>query len=515
MSSFLSRVGSILLNEVAPARHQLLNQPNLVSRSGGYAGSDYELPPHVASAMASVYTSSISTRDEYNKEFKRVESYYLVDSLIVNVSEDALTPDIVSGEILRLTSDNPTYQAELDRLQEIHDLDNIVNDIIYDLLSYGEYPLRMESAAGKGVIAIHDDVDFNTVIGFYKQGYPYKFMCKTPEGDTGRYKIEIRSPHDFAHFILSGRKIRIKTWDSFNQIDKEKLPENFKSLPSHVRVGRPLLYGVLAKIKELQLLENLIPASKLSELAAGSIIGVEVPPSTDPKEAFNIARQYENLFNKKVAVDINSGMMSAVDILTQAGKTKVIPTFNGKGGMQNIDVRNSAIVNDMTSTIKDVRDVICTSMGFPTELLYGGASKAETIKKYARYLRKIKAIQNCIANGVLQIAMTHLKNIDETKDVKLSDIQVEFRNEIVNIDELEKLEYNDTVISYSKNVLALVTELDQMGLKDTISQDDLKTWIKDQLSFINYDVNASHPEMAIDKAKLKDRPKGGSKFAQV
>ncbi|QIG71469.1 portal vertex protein of head [Rhizobium phage RHph_TM30] len=448
-------------------------------------GATPKASPVVASAMASVFTSAVNSRDDYLKEFNQVKGYYLVDALLTNISEDALTPDISSGEILKVTSPNEKYNRELEKFQKMFDLDNIVNDITPDLLSYGEYPLRMTIQPGKGVTEITDDLNPSAILGFYRQGYPFKFLVKT-KNRSNQDSYELKDPHEIAHFILSGRKIRVPTFSEHEKQELSKI-EGLSQLPSHARIGKPILFGVLSKIKELQLLEKLIPAVKLSDITAGSIVGVEVPASTDPKEAFNIAREYENLFNKKIAVDPQSGMLTASDILTVAGRIKVVPTFAGKGGMQNIDVRNNSNVSDVMNTIRDTRDVICTSIGFPTELFFGGASKTETIKKYARYLRKIKAIQNSIASGVLQICLTHLKNCTATRDVTLADLEVQFLNETVNVDELEKLEYHDATVGMLRNTFTFLNDIEDAGLNDIVDEDALKTFLQDKLNFLKYD----------------------------
>lgn len=449
--------------------------------------------PYVAGAMSATYTTAVKDRSDYVEQFEEIKNMYLTDTLIGNICEDTLTPDISTGEILKVSSPNETYNNELVRLQEKFDLDNIVNEFVSDLLSYGEYALRLEVEDGKGVKQIIDDVDQTKLIGLYKEGYPEKFLILSDDDS----KINIMKPHQYAHFILSSRKIKFNLDNLIDKYSKdEKLNNMIREIPRQARIGRPLLYGVISKIKELDLLEKLVPALKLADITSGSIVSVEVPPTTDPKTAFDIARDYENLFNSKVSKD-SSGMLGAVDILAQAGRMKVIPSFSNKGNLQAVDVKGNSTVNDIMNSIKDIRDVICTSIGYPSELLYGGASKSEVLKKYARYLRKVKSIQKAIANGIVQISLAHLKNIPSTKDVSVKDIKVDFLNEIVNIDELEKLEYQDTAIGFTRNTIEFINGLEENELyKDVIDKDELKAFIKDKLSFLSYNDN-----------KLKDRNK--------
>ena len=436
----------------------------------------------VASAMSATYTGACKSREDYNLDFETVKSHYLTFALLSNMSEDALTPDISSGDILRIVTSNDQCRDELERFQREFNLDSIVSDFVYDLLSYGEYSLKLNVEPGQGVIEILDTAPIGSIVAFYKQGYPFKFMVKDGK------KIKVEDPSSYAHFILSANKLNLPTFAGLTDKQLEELPQEVKDLPSHVRIGRPVLFGVIPKMKELDLMEKIVPATRLADIMAASIVSVEVPAQTDPQEAFNIAGIYEQLFNKKVTLT-DSGQLTAADILTQAGRTKVIPTWNGKGGMQNVDVRTSATDASIMDNIRDTRDVICTSIGFPTELLYGGASRSEIIKKYARYLRKIKAIQNAIAFGILQIVVAHFTNLEGYEGIQVSDFEVEFENETINIDELEKLEYHDAVISFIRNTFSFLADLANAGYDDLVNDDKLRKWMSDKLDFIDYEAD--------------------------
>jgi len=437
--------------------------------------------PIVASAMSALYASAINNRNEHNRQYEKVKGYYIVDALLSNISEDVLVPDITSGEVLRVTSPNNIINAELESFQRNVDLDNLVTEIVYDLLEQGEYSLRLITKEKAGLVDIIDDVKQDSLIAFYKQGYPIKFLISNKE------TVELHPPSRYAHFILSSRKIRVPVFAGVDKKRLEVVSEELRQLPSHARIGRPILFGVLSKIKELQLLEQLVPAIKLSQIQGGSIVSIEVPPSTSPKDAFTISREYENLFNKKIAINQESGDISAADILTTAGRIKVIPTFGGKGGLQNVDVKSDSNTSDITSSVTDLRNVICTSIGYPPELLFGGAGKLESIKKYARYLRKVKSIQQCIIGGITQICLAHLVNKDGMPPVTAKDIQVEFKNETVNIDELEKLEYFDASMSYVNNVVSTVNNiLAAPELAGSIDTNRFKNWLSNHVEFIDY-----------------------------
>jgi hypothetical protein len=451
-----------------------------------YVGVDHE----VASALSAVYTKTVSTRRDFLIEFDRIKPFYLIQGLLGALVEDALTPDVRTGDILQVGSHNEEVNRELIALQELFNFDQIVNDLIVDLLSYGEYTLRLCAERGAGITDIIDDLDQSRIVCFYAQGFPYRFLRQT-ERD-----IEVFPAYKFAHFCYGRHKLRVKIENEFLELGKYVDEFGFP-YPTYARVGRPLFYGVISKLKELMVLEQLIPASKLNQLLTGSLVGLQIPSSMSPDEGFKAARRYEQLLNRHRGVDRSTGELTIVDIIGVAGKIRVLPQFGDKGQLQNInDVKDNRNVDDLVSTIRDIRETICSSMGFPIEMLFGGQqpeNKPEFLKRYSRYLRKLKDVQFCIANGISQICLAHLANRGIT-NIRQSDIQVNFRNELVNIDELEKLEFHDAVIGMINNVHQFVETLSSGTLgAQFIDQDAYQAYLYRAFSLLGETNNFIRP----------------------
>jgi hypothetical protein len=459
----------------------------------------YGNDPKLNSILQTLFTNVGKTRKEFLEQIKTVENFYLVETIINSIIDEAITPDISSGDIFNIRSENQKINDILEEFQVNFDLDSIVQDFLPEmLLRYGEYYLRPVVEKGKGIVEIFDDVDPNEMISLYKSGFPYQFLRITsPETDTeGRSRMYVTPPYHYAHFILNGRKLRTKVDARFVR----DLPENIKSIPNHVRIGRPLLYGVISKIRELEVLEKLVPGTRLASITNGSIVGVEVPPATDPKSAFDIAKRYEELFNLKTAINAETGDMSAADILNVAGRIKVIPTFGGKGNINPVDSGATNSVVDLQQSVVDTREVICSSIGFPSGLIYNGMSRGEMLKQNARYLKKIKSIQDSIIKGITQLCLIHITNLDETIEVSHQDIIVEFNNESVNLDELEKLEYLDARISFIKSTIDFIGQLEALGMSDIVDRAVLRDWLSDKIEFLKTD-NHQSPD---GKARYND-----------
>ena len=433
-----------------------------------------------AEALGAMYGKSVETREDFMKQFMKVRDFYMVDAILTLYSDDALTPDTTSGEVVEVTSDNPTVKKLLEELQEEISFDGLVNDLIMDLLSFGEYTLRLKVEPGNGVVEVVDDVVQKDMVAFYRKGTPYCFMQKMGNNLT------LSAPVEFAHFTLGNRKLRINLGREFEQSgNKSKLvlPDG---LPTYVRIGKPLLFGVLGKIKELQLLENLVPAAKLKQITAGNIVGVQVPPTTSPKDGFAIVQKYQNLLNKKIGIDLANQDLSVADILNHAGETKVIPIFGDKGSLETVDVRENRNVDDLLSNIKDTREVILSSIGIPPALLFGDdGPKSEILKRYARYVRKLKSIQTAVSNGLKQVCLAHLANSGAIQDIKLDDIKVNFRNQLVNVDSLDKLEFSTAVIQTLRDMNEFIGELQESEtLRDVVNVETYKKFLKEQLILI-------------------------------
>lgn len=313
----------------------------------------------IASALVSVYTEAISSRRALITEHERIKSFYLTQALLTAIVEDALTPTIENQEIFQVHSQDPAIDKELDILQQMFSFDQIVNDIVQDLLLYGEYTLRLVTEEGRGVCEIIDDCDPSKITAFYEQGFPKYFLQMTDRD------IEVFPPYYFAHFVFGRHRLRIKLSNEMRYMG-DYLDAFGQPYPTYARVGRPLLYGVLYKMKELMVLEQLIPASQLNRVLSGSLLTVQVPPSMSPQDAFEASRRYENMINSKIGIDRTSGDISVTDILTTAGKIRVLPQIGEKGQLTNIqEAKENRTLDDLLNTVQDVRSVICGSMGFP------------------------------------------------------------------------------------------------------------------------------------------------------
>jgi len=487
------------LSRVRSARSQFETDPpgvNLLRDQGYLMGALFQ----------TVWSRVRNERTRIYKDIDELRKFYLANVLITQFATDALTPEVGTEEVLEVISvDKDSMVAEeLARLQGEYDLDAIVNSIKEDFLAYGEYYLSVEvdgtaDAPGKGLVGLRDDVEQNTIISLAEFGKVMSYLRVVKRGIGQTEKLELADKNTYIQFSFDPGRLRI---DLMKEMEPhiariKKLEKDFNTkIPRFVRIGKPILFDVIDKISELSLLEQLVPAIQLSNLASGNVVGLSVPANMDPEEAIKLCTALEELVNRKVSVNVDHKAISLENVMSSAGRVKLIPIWGEKTSpVTALSYRNTN-ESDMSKWAKDVREVVCGAAGIPVEVIFGGTTtsdkgaKVDLLRRYARYLRKLKAVQTAIAKGVLQIAGVHLvaKGIPFQEDK----VKVRFKNNLIEIDNLDELEYIDTTIGVLKNVIAFL----KVDMKEHVDQVRLAEYVKGELS-----VAGVPPEVFLDIAR--------------
>lgn len=413
----------------------------------------------VAAALSSIYTKVVRKRSEILREIERIRPFYMAQVIVDQIAEDSLSPDVTTGDVITVTSDDNAINTHLKQFDEDFGFDKIVNDIKEDLVAYGEWTLRVEISSGKGITGIFDDVEQNQVISIPRNGEIYKYLVLDDSG-----KAKLVEPNEYVKFMLGNGKLRVDLWDDVPFVNDPALQAGAVSaaggrrnqdmkgkVPRYVRMGKSMLYPIIPKIKELELLESLVPASKIAKLSAGTIVGVQVPAAFDIDKAFQAARRVEGMLNKKLGLDQTRKEMTVEDIISAAGRIKVAPVFGDKGQLIKTDYKPEE-PDDLLSAIEDIRRTICSAIGIPYEIIFGGQeTKGSLLKRYARYVRRLKAFQMAITEGVRQMVEIHLVN--KSLSFQPDKIKIEFRNKLIQVDVLDELEYLDSTVGMLRDVV--------------------------------------------------------------
>lgn len=491
---------------------------------------------HVASAYSTIYTKVSKERKNFMRDMDRHRDFYIVDVMVNTVVYDALSPDTTTGKILEITSNNPELKKELEVLKKRINFDQLLQDVVPELCFNGDYflktkidkvgsdkdnkivkdeldqdleddgntdkdaslaPVKKGQRDCQGLLEVKDILDQAEIIPLTQDGKRRSYLVQ--EGG----KIYVKHASEYVHFSLGGSRRRIKLFDELSDrlSDNEHVRESLANVPRFIRVGKPIFWGCLSKIRELELLEKLIPATKLSKLSQGTIVGVNLPDTYDLEKGLSAIKRVEGLLNKKIGVDPKLGELTVESIMATSGRYKAIPVFGDKGGIERIDYKETES-DDLLSNVKDIRDIICDALGIPSELIFksDGDNKSNILKRYTRYLKFLKMVQRSLQDGIRQIIKIHIANRPGVS-YKDEDIKVEFLNKLSEIDNLDNLEQMDITVSMLKNLKDFVTDfMDEMSpLQVDVDLNIFKTYINKNLATIGL-------TGMIKDVKLKPKP---------
>jgi hypothetical protein len=466
-------------------------------------------------ALIATFNKVLSNRKEAIDEINQIKDYYIAQVLREQIISDALAPDINSGEILEISSSDNEINDELINLQDRINLDQLILDISPELLTYGEYCLLPNIEKGKGVISIDDAIDGEYISALSSQGDIRGFLV--PETTGNGFIIEPK--HKYINFCLLGEKQRIRMSSdtsiySYSQKDKDK----FKGLPSYIRAGKSIYYKVIDKVKELQLLETLIPATRLAQLTNGSLVGVKVPETYDTIAALKYVQSVENTINKKVGIDPTRQQITIQNLINASGRLKCVPIFGSNGDVSKLDYKMSE-PQELLGDVKNLREVICTSIGVPYELVFGSIDSLSSIlKRHSRYIRKLRSFQFALTSGLTQMLLIHFGNLNNPKfkNIVAKDFLFNFKQKQVEIDNLDRLEFVDANVSLVKNLMSFIGDLEQNPyLKDALNKSEIAKMISGQLSILGMNIIDENKLEELDKIQQSIEPICGLKSTDI
>lgn len=414
---------------------------------------------YVINAYASMYQKVSQRLKNVISAVDSMREFYLFDVIVNQLTEDALAPQLGNDGVIRFSHKDTKVQDFVNDMKEKIGLDQMLQNIVPDLIAYGDYVLETDVRRGSGLLGLFDNVDQGSTVPLIQDGQVDAYL----HTDEMTGIVEKRHVSDFVLFSLGGQRIKVRFDASLPGLVKhnEKVKRFFKRTPKFLRVGKSMLYPVLAKLKELELLEKLVPATKLNKLSQGNMIGVPLPKDFDLERGFNAARQMENNINRKTMVDNNLKEITVEAILSTAGRTKVIPIFGEKGRVEQLNHRDTE-PDDMFNNTDVLRDNILDSVGVPSELVYkqkDTGSKNDLLKRHAKYRRKLKRIQAAVITGVREVLAIHLGNSEKYNHIDPKSVEIVLNNNLIDGDNLDRLEHMDITMSFLNNGMEFFDKL--------------------------------------------------------
>lgn len=442
----------------------IATDPAVVAQQSMRQASEQTVNGHLLTKFFEIST----TKQGIIQDIDTIKEFYFSQLIVDRILDDALNPTGNDNRVFKVDiigSDDEVDETATQLISDFVDEFNVqklIIDVASDLLYYGEYFLRLDvngmgdtSQTAKGIFNIHDDVDLSTVIPVFRDSDVSYLLS------LGKKKIETLQPSKMIYFSMPTNRIRIKV-DGIN--DKV----------SYLRMGKSVLYPVYGLIKELKFLEALVPIGFINDALATKLVSVNVPATTKPAEAQKIAQAFEKMINKSLKIDTNDRTDESIikSISSRVGEVKVIPNFGDKGDLQSEDFNSENKYAEMDEKVNDLRKMILTTIGIPASIMDDSGMKSDVIKDHIRYTKKLKSIQFALKEGLQRMLIVHLTN-NGFEYLHKEDIQVSFLN-VLNTDDLEKLEYIDLTVSMIDNFKSFVEDFEDNDKVDVNYEEYVK-----------------------------------------
>ena len=304
-----------------------------------------------------------------------------------------------------------------------------VAEIVPELLRDGEYAfgILFDPQNKKGITEIVDDFDVINLLPFYENNKLALVIYKNQHDDDKStvspwidFNSNDNSPvmykaDNIVFFRLNGpTKFKIKMDAFYNNEFKKLFHEKTGiRLPKYIRTSLPIYAGALDKLKRLKIMENVSTVLDLNDVLKPEIVHVTVPANTSPIEVDTIIRDYERHLNDMSGLT-EADTLDLQTLAAQANRRKVLPQWmDTKGTLTSAGINQAAKGQAAWDSIDKLRNLIALSIGIPPfyiNISANPAGKAETIKLYSRYTRKLTALQKTLADGIKDILMIHLEH---------------------------------------------------------------------------------------------------------
>lgn len=413
--TILSTVLSVY-NENIQTKRDLLTQSRLLYETSGIAAT-------IIDVMIDDGFNSFQNEDE---EFK-IE-YKLDQEDLDNLGEEY----------------QEQIQNIIDEFVEKFALKDKVADMVPELLRDGEYAFGVlfDENNKKGITEIIDDMDVINLIPFYENNKlafvinQNNFQEKTAQSPLlakfamNDQKPVAYKPDNIVFFRLNGpTKKRINMSCFYDKGFKKLFYESTGiKLPKYIRIPQPIYANAMKYMNRLKIMDNVATVLDLNDILKPEIVHVTVPTNTSSKEAQDIIRNYERQLNDISTLNTEDAMDFAT-LMAQANRRKVLPQWiDSKGSLNSAAINQSAKAAGAWDSADKLRNLIALNVGIPPFYINVSGTpieKAQIIKLYSRYTRKLTGLQKTLADGVKDFLMIHFEHMG--LNISRSNLVVKFK----------------------------------------------------------------------------------------
>lgn len=444
---------------------------------------------NIISSILSVYNDHIATKREILTQARNLFDtsdiiQTLVDVMIddgfnsfQNENEEFKILYELDGEELETLGEEYQEQIQniIDEFVEKFDIKARTAGIVPELIRDGEFAFGVifDEKNQKGITEITDDLDVINLLPFYNNSRLAFVINQNnlPQEQTNsntafmaayntNEKPVAYKPDNIVFFKLNGKTQRINMSNFYNTEFKKLFYEHTGiKLPKFVRTSLPLYYSAMKNLNRLKLMENVSTVTDVSDILKPEIVHVTVPTNTSPKEAQQIVKNYERQLNDVSGFQTDDSF-DLNTLTAQANRRKVMPQWiDTKGQLQSASVNQSNKGAGAWDAVDKLRNLIALNIGIPPFYINVSGQpidKAQIIKLYSRYTRKLTALQKSLADGIKDLIMIHLEHMGI--NISRSNLVIKFKS----ITSGDTLDDTDMLVGLVTGISDLYKALDEI-----------------------------------------------------
>lgn len=351
---------------------------------------------------------------------------------------------------------------------------------------YGDFFIRVQGQAGKGITTIAGIVHPSEVERLEWNGYLYGFRL---QGEK-----EVLKPWELIHFRLlggSGGKIKTVTGKSIKDSDK--------IIYDTAIYGSSVLDPARRTYKQLTLIEDHIIVGRLSRATLTYLISI-MTGNLQVEESLKLTKLVEERLKEKISM--NSSSFDAMSNYKREGDIAVFPVAGEKGSMQVQEMGgdpNVTGVQDLDHLIAKISGALkipAAFLGF-TKDLPGSFGEGPLREMAKRFSRTVKRIQSSLITGLMQLISIHFAYLGQ--DITGTDLQVE----MLDPSGVEDQERRESLESAMRTMTELLVFLEQLGLKEEVDRKKLAHMVLSDMSSLGFDID----DILVSSDKTKEIPK--------
>lgn len=396
----------------------------------------------IFSSLLAVYNEHINTKREVLTQARNLFDTDIVQTVIDVMIDDGFNS--FNNEKEEFKIEYILDQEDLDNLGEEYQeqIQNVIDEfvekfsiktkiaeIVPELLRDGEYAFGVifDETNKKGITEIVDDFDVINLLPFY-DGDKLAFVINQNNFQDQDNRSPLMSnwtsnidqspvaykPDNLVFFRLKGpTKLRINMscfYDTeFKKMFKTKTGIN---LPKYIRTSLPIYYGAMRTLNRIKIMENVSTVLDLNDVLKPEIVHVSIPTNTSSVEAQQIIRDYEHHLNDNSTFDGDNFDVNT--LAAYSNRRKVLPQwYDTKGTLTSAAINQAAKGQGAWDSIDRLRNLAALSIGIPPFYINISGTpieKAQIIKLYSRYTRKLTSLQKTLGDGIKDFLMIHLEH---------------------------------------------------------------------------------------------------------